>query len=689
MTETSLSKDFTSSSETSKFLLSFIQALLKTGYYTSGHPETSKARKDLYNSFQTVISGHKELTFILASVKDTRDIMVDGIVDEPVAMSVFFLKEMAEMFLPKFLAYFDRKNLSSFSIKAAVTEDEFEAFIDLMSESPAHETNVDTREKLYLDLLNKNVLHVSTVFNIDLVGKERKLPWRVEIALTRLKKDLSLIPLYKNLNNEKMIELKNMVFDDIIRPIKSHDIIKDILVNLDIISPDIAGISKDEFEDRVTDYINKGYLFRAAPEILKFLVFLKESFEKIHDDHIMQRLKFTQQINKKVALKIISYGFTEEALLLDYFNHNVLELSELPENIRNKIKRREEIQYFLKDPQKYFADLERADTREKLQKSAILLLNLLPELFIKNFFNEAEEILINIHRAGYDYSSVDRMLLDEIVISVVQASREGTKENQMKIVELTDWMGETGIIILNDFLTHKSRMIRKLSCDKLFRHGKSAISVLRNSLGKRKDWFYIRNALMILAEIGRNSPDLEQIYRKFMNHEEPKVRVDAITGIVNLLDSRAEEILIKSLGEESHPVRKKAIWGLGKIHSVAPEVMTYFIETISGRRNEVEPVVEQVLLSIRSYPRHLDEAKKLEQAILELLSKEIGKLGRFGTKSVLSENIRLKMCGTLSCIGSGKSIDVLKKIAKKDRQAIKTKALEAIEKIQQSGQSVP
>jgi hypothetical protein len=216
--------DFSGSSETSKFLLSFIQALLKTGYYTPGHPETSKARGSLFHDFFSIIKKHRELTFVVAAGKDTRDIMVDGIVDEPVELSSFMLKGMAEMFVPKFLAFFDRKNLSSFSIKSAITKSEFDTFINIMSESPSLEAKVDTREQLTLKLIKKSILHISTVFNIDLVGKERKLPWRVEIALTRLKKDLSLIPLYKNIQEEKITELKNMVFDDIIRPIRSHNI---------------------------------------------------------------------------------------------------------------------------------------------------------------------------------------------------------------------------------------------------------------------------------------------------------------------------------------------------------------------------------------------------------------------------------------------------------------------------------
>ena len=132
----SIKRDFSGGS---RFILSFIQALLKTGYYTPDHPETQKARAGLHDGFQSLLKGHREITFVVVSSEGKRDVLVDGIVDEPVTLSSLMLKGMAEIFIPKFIEYFDRKNLSSFSVKSDITRNEFEAFIDIMSESPLQE----------------------------------------------------------------------------------------------------------------------------------------------------------------------------------------------------------------------------------------------------------------------------------------------------------------------------------------------------------------------------------------------------------------------------------------------------------------------------------------------------------------------------------------------------------------------
>lgn len=683
MVKESAAKDVSDYSEISKFILSFIQALLKTGYYTPGHPETSRAREGLYNDLLSIFKGRREITFVAVTTKDRRDVMVDGVVDEPVNISSLMFIGMAEMFIPKFLEYFDRKNLSSFSIKASITRDEFENFIDIMSESPFQEEGkIDTRERYTLKLIKNNVLNVSTIFAIDLVGKERKLPWRVEIALTRLKRDLNLIPLYKNLSKEKMSELKNMVFDDIIRPIKSPALIKDIIVNLDIVSHDIAGISREEFEDRVTDFLHKDHLLLAAPEVLKFFILVKESYEKLQDESILLRLMFLKNITKKVGLKIISYGCSDKTLLMDYFNHGVLVVDELPENVSIKIKRHKEIEQFYREPQKYFIAMEEAKDEEEVGKIASLLLNFLPELFTRNYYTEAEEILQGVKKKGFNFFNIDSMLLNEIISSMEKKLEESKKEDQITILEMINLMDKISIIVLMNLIPHNSRIVRKIACEMLVKQGKAVIPVLKSTLKKREDWYFIRNAVMILGEVGQGSTELEEVFEEFLNHEEPRVRVEAVKGVVNIIGTDAEKLLIDALNDGDLMVRRKAVWALGKINSIKPEVIAYFIDTIAGKRKEDESIVEQVLSSVQSYPPELDETKQLEQAVLEALSKGYGILSRLAVEHVLSGYLKEKACETLGHIGSKKSIDLLKKIAKKDDQLIRGRALEAMERIQ-------
>jgi hypothetical protein len=685
MVEESKIKDFSTYPEVSKFILSLIQALLKTGYYTPGHPETQKAKQGLYSQFLSIIKGYREITFTAVTIHDKRDVLLSGITEEPRTISSFMLKSMAEMFVPKFLEYFDRRNLLSFSIKANISREEFETFIDIMSEPPVREDEkIDTKERLTLELLRKNILNVSTIFNIDLVGKDRRLPWRVEIALSRLKKDLSLIPLYKNLNEEKIIELKNMVFEDIIRPIKNPELIKDILLNMDIISSDIEGIGKEEFENKLTDFIHKDYLILAAPEVLKFFIFLKESQEKLHDKNLLQRLAFVKSTLRKVALKTIGYDSFDENLLMDFFKHGILVMDELPKELRLRIKRRDEIKLFLKEPERYFKALEKVEDKEKVEKIASFLLNFLPELITRDLYNEAEEIIKNVKAAGFNLLNIDSMLLDETISKIEKKLEECPKEEQARLLGIIDYMDEVSISLYMNLMVHKSRLVRKVACEKLIKKGKAVITPLKTRLKRRNDWYFIRNALMILSEVGKGSDgELAETFKHYLNHEEPRVRVEAIKGLANIMGVDAERLLIDALKDDDLSVKRKAIWALGEINSLRPDVISYFIDTITGKRQEDESIIEQILLSIQRYPPGLNETKQLEQAILEVISKSHTILGKFTAKYPLSEHLRIMACETLGYIGTQKTIGVLEKIARKDSK-LRTKAIEAIERIKQS-----
>lgn len=665
------------------FLLSFIQALLKTGYYTPGHPEASKSKEGLYNDLISILKGHREISFIAVTLKEKRDVLIDGVFEEPVNFSAFMSKGMGEMFITKFLTYFDRKNLSCFSIKADITPVEFENFIDIMSESPFHkEKDLHEKEKLSLELIKKGVLHVSTIFNIDIVGKERKLPWRIEIVLARLKKDLSIIPLYKNLSTEKISELKNMVFEDIIRPAKNPLLIKDLLVNLDLISSDITGINKEEFEESVTDYIHKDYLIRSAPEILKSLIHVKESYEKLQDENISQRLEFLKNLAQKVALKTIEYGCSDETLLTDFFKHGLVSTDELPKNISIKMKRGEEFERFIENPQKYFSALEKMRGSEGAKKIALLLINFLPEILNRRLYTEARDLLIKVRKTGFDFNNVDIVIKNEIVARTQTLLEEIPKEERMEILNIIDLMDEMATIVLINLIPHNSRFVRRIACEKLINRGKTVIPELKETLEKRIDWYFIRNALMILGTIGQGYEDLGKIFIKYLNHQEARVRVEAVVGIVNSIGVNAEDYLIRTLQDDDPNVRRKSVWALGKITSTKSRVISYFIDTILGKSEENDPLIEQVLSSMGEYSFKPVEAKQFEQAIVGILSKTGGFFEKIVSKNIFSEYIKAKMCETLGTIGTDASIEVLNKISRKDKKEIREKANEAIEKIQ-------
>lgn len=128
-------------SKLTSFVLSLIQAFLRTGYYTSDHPESKKAKEGLYHLFKELFGTEDELmedelAFIVRDTDEKEEIFVEGVLPEAQKLSRMMLKGMGELYVPKFAKYMERKDLISLTLKSRMGGTEFSRFVDIMSEPP-------------------------------------------------------------------------------------------------------------------------------------------------------------------------------------------------------------------------------------------------------------------------------------------------------------------------------------------------------------------------------------------------------------------------------------------------------------------------------------------------------------------------------------------------------------------------
>jgi len=97
-------------SQLTQFILHLIQAFLRTGYYTSEHPESIKAKEGLYQQFKNLFKQEDELTFLVKEEEGRQNILVEGLLPEPQRLSSMMMKGI------------DPVNISS-SVAASPSED--------------------------------------------------------------------------------------------------------------------------------------------------------------------------------------------------------------------------------------------------------------------------------------------------------------------------------------------------------------------------------------------------------------------------------------------------------------------------------------------------------------------------------------------------------------------------------------
>ena len=97
------------------------KAMLRSGYYSAEHPGSRKAKKGLHAQFIKCLGESQEIMITDLETPQKKDILITGILDEPVSVRTLVGAGMAELFVPKLTEFFNRKGLISFAIKKQIT----------------------------------------------------------------------------------------------------------------------------------------------------------------------------------------------------------------------------------------------------------------------------------------------------------------------------------------------------------------------------------------------------------------------------------------------------------------------------------------------------------------------------------------------------------------------------------------
>ena len=117
--------------------MNLTKAMLRSGYYEPEHPGSQGAKQGLFENFHKCLADSREIMITNQVTRQSSDILITGILDEPVNVRILVGSGMAELFVPKLQDYFDRKSLVSFAIKKDIPLEHFESFVDIMSDPQA------------------------------------------------------------------------------------------------------------------------------------------------------------------------------------------------------------------------------------------------------------------------------------------------------------------------------------------------------------------------------------------------------------------------------------------------------------------------------------------------------------------------------------------------------------------------
>jgi len=680
----------------SQFILSLIQAFLRTGYYTPDHPESKKAKAGLYEDFRTLFVQKDELTFLVRDDPGRKNILIEGVLPETQYLNRLMLRGMAEMYIPKFAKFLERKDLISLTLKDEMTRTEFTHFVDVMSEP----TFVDTREtrdkqRFSQTLKERGIFHISYIFNEELLAAKRNIPWRAQIALSRLKKDLSVIPLYLNLDADGLKKIRREIIQDIMRPIKSADTIFYLLINTDLAQT--KELKESEIDGEVVESLPDELVLKTAQTLLK----------EVHEQGMTEAAERKRLGLVKRVTAVLNHRKVEERedILEVYFKRKLIPFEQLPTVSQQKIKLEHLTNKFLRYSRQFFDQFDKMQDKERYLRLARSFIKIIPELIRRDRYEEILKIVVHIdrhfnekkHLSIYAGQILEEIGGGKIPQALTEKFLTEKKEIRLAIAPILLKLHVGAVPYLLSILKEsEDQWVRKNACEILVEIGSPAINFILNELNKKE--IGPESTIDILRVLGEIKSDewiqpLANTLRAYLNNENPRLREEALWVYYRIKGREGEKLYFDLLSDTDLGVQKKAILCLGRIKSsIALEKFIEMLEEIEEFPSIKKDPVEARVLGVLGYYGNIELPEKgnVEDFMLDILHRRLS-LGAFSflkkKKSPLSEESVAAICDTLGRVGTDKSQPVLEKLAKQQETLWTKRASDALANIEQRKQT--
>jgi len=683
----------------SQFVGVLVKAMLRSGYYAPEHPESKKAKQGLYAALGSALKDEPEIGLISRFTTEASDILVSGVLDEPVSLRSLFSAGAAEMFLPKLREYFERKGLVSFMIKGGISAEHFETFVDIMSDPAVdRESSSEVGHLLTEALVRNNIQDISTVFQDDMIKLGLKLPWRVEMAIQRLAKDLRTVPMFQNLSPAELNRLKARIIQDILRPLREPHLLKDMVINCYLIARHVEGMQAEELEQTLIQHFPMTILLPTSEFVFAEMKALKAELESKPDSELLRdRQNGIKRILKYISVRVIEEKVEGgEAFLENLYFQEILKFEELPQVVQDRINTVRLAQAFSQNPSYYTGKFAEARTPEDHQLFLRYWRRILPELLdardYPNLYFFCQALTQAQQRDPEQLKKLRGEIEDEIeyvwhgqYASLKDKFLTEKKETRTGLDEVVGMLGERGIEVLVQVLAESGdRGVRKGAIDALIRIGGRSRKYIRAAADDpAQPWALQRNAIFILGQLalqpGGDSEEDHQAslkedltrFERFLRHSQPQLREEALTALFRLVGPTALPKLAAALDDPDPRVRRRALGCLALLPAPPADLAGQVARRLRPEEGESEEDLVKVqalktLAQMGNVP--VGEDEDVEAVILGLLGAEAGwkqkLLSRLKKDTGESEPVKLAALETLAKIGTEKSLPLLERLAK-------------------------
>ncbi len=603
-----------------QFIMNLTKAILRSGYYDPKHPGAVSAKHGLYEEFQKVLFDTRELMITKEETREHVDFLITGVLDLPVTVRTVVGQGKAELFAPKLHEYFAKKELLSLAVKKEITTDHFEKFIDIMSDPKVDRSEDRKPGQILTDaLVADGISEISAVFFDDRLNLEKDLPWRVEMAMHRLAKDLKLLPMFKGTESDLVSQIKQQSIQDIIRPLKHPKLLNDFLVNCYIIAQHIENMKPREIEQIIVDSFPIDMLLPTSNYTFEELDRLNAMKDEYPDSaSVDRRLKGIKRILKMVARRVVlEKAKGGQNFLAHLYDNQILSFEELPADAQYVINTREMARDVKTDFSSYAESVRSADDVDDIIVFLKCFRRIMPLLIedrdwrliadISDVIEEsagrlprpknqsidalaAETVYLkadkNTDASEADKNETVQSALDYVFMDQAHALAEAYElvdpEERKHLAPIFDCLGYLGVETVGRILANTpDRQLRGHIVNWLTQKKAASRKWAHRILKKpNHKWYLYRNAMLILREVSDDPADADSI-RPFLDDTNARLRLEALNVISSLKPKDLETLIIAALGDSDSRINWQAVKALGELPSISTGSMQEILDMLT------------------------------------------------------------------------------------------------------------
>jgi len=497
-------------------------------------------------------------------------------------------------------------------------------------------------------LLERGISAISCVFMDDIIVLEKNLPWRVEMAIQRLAKDLKVLPMFKGESDDTIKRLKLQIIQDILRPLKHPEFLKDLIINCYVIAQHVKTIQEEDIEKVIIEAFPLEALLPTSNFIFAELNRLKEiSAADPENPFVKRRFAGVKRILKWVASRVLVTDIHGAQRFLEaLYEQEVLTFEELPPDVQSLVNTAR----MAKDVAAHIRHYGERLLRPASPGDAAVLLKcfrrVIPVFLEKAQVQNALWIARAVKTAAAKGTLVwtaaapgqDPLIFlfdgraDELRVAF-ERSEEGPRR---MVEELLNLIGPLSVEALWRVVCDSQlRPARKAAMAVLSGKGtlarERAIAVLEDPTQK---WYLTRNALILLRDVAEGAADIARV-RPLAGHVHPRVRNEALNTLIALKAPEAEALCVKALDDPDEKMRWRAANALAELSPLSAETMERLLT-----RLHTEPPTDKAqaerhlrrtaqLIQALGGMKSFREPERVEAAILEIGEKTAGRRKSF------------------------------------------------------------